>query len=414
MNQGVKNMPAPADHETTVVKKADKKPQRKKPTAAAPVPDLPLAPALVNTEAYRISRDKFRKQLNLPNAEPVGDEPRFVTKIPDNVKSSQQGADDASSAKDQPATEIILFDALDAVPYLHQFHTLLLRLVHQQELDLTIEKSGSEVASFTGPFDQIDWEDLNLAQTTARSAIARASLFAPEMMRTQLSIDRQPSGKWNLICTLWLDSPTVNQEMLSRAQSVGIGVLREIRNNPKKSSDSIYIGQLEKSDQNAVREVTHETLCHSGGHSFKKQIAVFLGDEMHLELKGRMCNKPDLSRQVATLEVLEGTFRGFINDRKHKQHILLFSPNGSNNVEIGFTGEKLDTNQVDLEKIAVLNKFQVNCKVHVKKTLDVRGKTVYAFVSIEVLDDDAISPPVLVAVDVDENKNSVTETSMAN
>jgi hypothetical protein len=30
MNQGVKNMPAPADHETTVVKKADKKPQRKK------------------------------------------------------------------------------------------------------------------------------------------------------------------------------------------------------------------------------------------------------------------------------------------------------------------------------------------------------------------------------------------------
>jgi hypothetical protein len=202
--------------------------------------------------------------------------------------------------------------------------------------------------------------------------------------------------------------------MLSRAQSVGIGVLHEIRNNSKKSDESIYIGQIEKSDQNAVREVKHETLCHSGGHSFKKQIAVWLGGEMQLELKGRMDNKPDLSRQVATTEVLEGTFRGFVNDRKHKQHILLFSPNGSTNVEIGFVGTELDTNKVDLEKIAVLNKFQVNCKVHVNKTLDWRGKAVYAFVAIEVLDDDAISPPVPVAVVVDENKNSVTETSMDN
>jgi hypothetical protein len=407
-------MPAPTDHETIVVKKADKKPQRKKPVAVAPVPDLPLAPALVNTEAFRISRERFRKQLNLPDAEPVSDEPRFVTKIPDNVKSSQQGADDTSSAVDQPATEIIMLNALDAVPYLHQFHTLLLRLVHQQELDLTVENIGSETASFTGPFDQIDWGDLNLVQTAVRTVIARASLFAPEMMRTQLSIVRQPSGKWNSICTLWLDSPSVNQKMLSRAQSVGIGVLHEIRNNSKKSDESIYIGQIEKSDQNAVREVKHETLCHSGGHSFKKQIAVWLGGEMQLELKGRMDNKPDLSRQVATTEVLEGTFRGFVNDRKHKQHILLFSPNGSTNVEIGFVGTELDTNKVDLEKIAVLNKFQVNCKVHVNKTLDWRGKAVYAFVAIEVLDDDAISPPVPVAVVVDENKNSVTETSMDN
>ncbi len=49
-------MPAPADQDTAVVKNAAKKPQRKMPVLAAPVPDLPLAPAVVDTEAFRISR----------------------------------------------------------------------------------------------------------------------------------------------------------------------------------------------------------------------------------------------------------------------------------------------------------------------------------------------------------------------
>lgn len=294
---------------------------------------------------------------------------------------------------------------------IHKSHTKLCQLIHYQELDLVIERKGNDVESVSGPFDLVRWEDLNLVQATVQRAIVKANLFNPEEIRTQLSIVRQQNRKWNLICTLWLDSPKVDAGKLDRAQSVGTEVIRELGTDTRNPTESFCFEQLIKTDRDAVRDVVYETLCQSGGHSLKKQMAILIGDQILVTLKGRMGPKPDRKHYASESVVLEGKCRGFVND--HKQHALLFSPNGGNAVEIGFVERDLQKASINLAEIAVLNRQKVECKVNTNKTTDPGGKIVYEFVSMEAAND-AQSPPDLFAPELDDNKNNVIETSITN
>ena len=59
------------------------------------------APALVDSEAFKISTEKIRKQLNVPEAQPLSSQQLFVTKLLDDLKSGQQQLGDMSPAARQ-------------------------------------------------------------------------------------------------------------------------------------------------------------------------------------------------------------------------------------------------------------------------------------------------------------------------
>jgi len=292
---------------------------------------------------------------------------------------------------------------------IHKSHIKLCRLIHYQELDLIIERNGNDVESVSGAFDLVKWEDLNLAQTTVQRAVVRADLFNTAEIRTQLSIVHRENGKWNLICTLWLDSPAVDAVKLRRAQSVGLEVLQALGTNPNNPTETFCFDQLTEDERVVVLAVAHETLCESGGHTLRKPISVFIDDGIQLTLSGRLGAKPSRSNFAPEAAELVGKCRGFVND--HKQRALLFSPRGCNDIEIGFMEWQLEKKIINLENIEVLNRQQVECKIYTNKTTDAGGKTVYQFVSMEAAND-ANSAPDLFTPALDDNKNSVTETSI--
>jgi len=168
---------------------------------------------------------------------------------------------------------------------------------------------------------------------------------------------------------------------------------------------------LTEGDRVAVLAVAEETLIKSGGHALKKPMSVLVDDKIELTLCGRLGAKPSRANYVPTPEVLTGTFRGFVND--HKQRALLFGLNDSTNIEVGFVELQLESGVLNLTHIVALNLSQAQCHVETIKTTDSIGKTVYEFVSISPVTD-ALSPPDSVAVEAEDSKESVTETSVTN
>lgn len=283
----------------------------------------------------------------------------------------------------------------------------LFELVHYQELDLVIETKGKEVERLTAAFDLLRWDELNLAQTAVQKAIVRADLFLDGDLRTQLSIVRQEhDGKWNLILTLWLDCPAKKSaKNLRRAQRVGREVLNALHDDLKNRTKSLNFDELSKDEEDAVRAVARETLCQSGGHMWKKPLAIVIDDKIEFLLQGRMAAKPDHVNYKPIEEILEGKCRGFVND--HKQRALLFGVFDGNCVEIGFMESHVREKMIDLASIAALNRREAVCKVTTNQTTDARGKHVYEFVSMEADDPE----PDLLTEGLDVNKNSDTQTS---
>lgn len=290
---------------------------------------------------------------------------------------------------------------------LQKSHTKLFELIHYQELDLVIERKGNDVESLSGAFDLVRWDELNLAQSAVQKAIVRANLFLDSDLRTQLSIVRQEHDrKWNLILTLWLDCPAKkSSKNLRRAQRVGREVLNALHDDLKNRTKSLNFDELSKDEEDAVQAVARETLCQSGGHVWKKPLAIVIDDKIEFKLQGRMAAKPDHVNYKPRKEILEGKCRGFIND--HKQRALLFSINDGNCVEIGFMESQVQVKMIDLLNIAELNRCEAVCRVTTNQTTDARGKHVYEFVLMEAEDPE----PDLLSVCLDVNKNSDTEAS---
>lgn len=284
----------------------------------------------------------------------------------------------------------------------------LFELFHYQELDLLIKTNGTEVERLTAAFDLLRWEELNLAKTVVQKAIVRAGLFLDSDLRTQLSIVHQElDAKWNLILTLLLDCPKEKAEKnLRRAQLVGREVLRALHSDPKNRTRPLSLDELTKPEEEAVQSVAQETIYQSGGHAWRKPLAIVIDDKIELKLEGKMTAKPDPVDYKPTKELLVGKCRGFVND--HKNRAVLFSISDGNCVEIGFTESHVQERKIDLLNVAELNRREAVCRVTTDQTIDPRGKHTFQFVSMEADDPE----PDLLTGCLDVNKNSDTATNM--
>jgi hypothetical protein len=285
--------------------------------------------------------------------------------------------------------------------------TKLLELFHFQSLDLVIDTEGEEIERLTAAFDLLRWDELNLAKTVIQKAIVRANLFVDADLRTQLSISRHKGeGGWNLILTLLLDcTSTIAGKNLRRAQLVGREVLSALHIDPKDRTRMLTADELTTPEEEAVRSVAHETLCHSGGHVWRKPLAIVINEKIELKLEGRMAAKPDHVNYQPTQKILVGKCRGFINDHKHRA--VLFCISDGTCVEIGFMESQVQVRNIDLLYVAELNRREAVCRVTTQQTIDARGKHVYGFVSIEADDPE----PDLLTAYLDVNKNKETATS---
>ena len=280
----------------------------------------------------------------------------------------------------------------------------LFELFHYQELDLLIKTKGTEVERLTAAFDLLRWDELNLAKIVVQKAIVRAGLFLDSDLRTQLSIVHQERDvKWNLILTLLLDCPKEKAaKNLRRAQLVGREVLRALHSDPKNRTKPLSVDELTKPEEEAVQAVAQETLCQSGGHAWRKPLAIVIDGQIELKLEGKMVAKPDHVKYKSTEEILVGRCRGFVND--HKNRAVLFSISDGNCVEIGFMESHVQERKIDLLNIAELNRREAVCRVTTNQSIDVRGKQVYEFVSMEADDPE----PDLLTACLDVNKNAVS------
>lgn len=290
----------------------------------------------------------------------------------------------------------------------HKSHTQFLQLIHFQQLNLFVEQKGADVESVSGPFDSVCWDDLNLVQRAIQQALVKTEIFTANAIRTELALIHQLNNKWDLVYTLWLDSPTVDPVKLQRGKSIGTAVLAALGPNQNNPTASFCFDLLTDADRDVVHEVAVEELRKSGGHLMKQPISVIIDKEIQMTLCGKLGAKPNQSNFDWEAAELIGKFRGFMND--HKEHVLFFNQPGKGNVEIGFLAWQLEKQIICLAHIELLNRNHIECIVQTKKTTDATGKSVHQFVSMEVLK--AAGPvPDLFTPEAPPNKNNATEAS---
>lgn len=267
---------------------------------------------------------------------------------------------------------------LDAARQLSQGR-LLLSVSQQQEHRLTVEVNKQRVEEVRGSVDQVRWDELDFALQMVRDALVRVGLVQAELLVTEALI--VPFGLvWNPVMELrLLDTDAVD---LPRIQATALAVLHGVVHGVSGTDD--VMATLAQQDLEPVRDVAKEGLSRMGGRRILQPLDVLVDQQPVAQLAGKFAARPDQSNFNAVAMNLQGRLRGFDVD----EEALIFHSESGGRILVRYGKQ-----DIDLVGVAQLCGTKGSCTLRVHRTIDRRGRGLYAFVGIVPCSENGALPP---------------------